>query len=141
MSNDQFNDLPDPSDKQIERAADDASADTTSTDDVADPTEFPDEEEIELIEEAAGDLRTTESEVTEEDLSSADLIDDGALPEDLEQDNVGVREVEADLEDPARQDTIDARVRQEEPEPGFDVVPEPGGSGDVGDEIGLADLP
>lgn len=53
-----------------------------------------------------------------EDLSTTDLLNDGALPEDLEQSNIGRREAEADMMDPAHDDTIDERIRQEQPEEG-----------------------
>lgn len=103
MSNDTFRALPDPEDFPLVEGA-------------------PTDEDVTLLREAASDGLTVESEVTAEDLSSDDLINNGLLPEDIEQDAVGVRETEADLLDPGHQDTIDERIRQEEPD--FDEIAE-----------------
>lgn len=87
-----------------------------------DPEDFPlvdgnpSDEDVTLLRDATDEALTVESEVTAEDLSSDDLINNGALPEDLELDKSGIREVDADLADPSREDTIDERIRQEEPD-------------------------
>lgn len=125
MTSDSFNDLPGPRPPQIERA-DDATDDVVTTDDVAVGSEFPDEESTRLVDEAADEVRATASEVTDEDLSSQDLLHNEVPPEDIEQDRAGVRDYQADMVEPGQDDTIDERIRQEEPEPGHDVVPRPG---------------
>lgn len=117
MSNEQFDELAEPSDQQIERAVEEPGPDDAAL-------IYTDREAVDLVEIAEEENRGGESEVMEEDLSSDDRIQDGALPEDLEQSNIGQREFVEDQADPSRQATIDSRIRQEEPEPGFDVVPD-----------------
>lgn len=76
------------------------------------------------IRRAEDEISPTESAVTDQDLSTDDLFNNGALPEDLQHGNMGRREYEADLMDPTHEDTIDDRIRQEVPEEGSDVVPD-----------------
>lgn len=71
----------------------------------------------ENLQQAAEELHPQEAP-DNQDLSVDDLFQEGALPEDIEHGNMGRREYEADLIDPAHQDTIDERLRQEEPEDG-----------------------
>ena len=84
----------------------------------------PDAEEVDYLETAEEELPQLGEDTGSSDLSVEDLIQDGALPEDLEHGNMGRREYEADLSDPAHEDTIDERIRQEEPEEGSAIVPE-----------------
>lgn len=118
MTDEQFQDLPEPDPAQIERAG----AKVPMSDPAASQADV---EQAALVDAAEEEHRVQASEVIREDLSSADRIHDGELPEDLEQSNIGHREFVEDQADPGRQDTIDSRIRQEEPEPGFDVVPDP----------------
>lgn len=118
MTDEQFQDLPEPDPAQIERAR----AKVPMSDPAASQADV---EQAALVDAAEEEHRVQASEVIREDLSSADRIHDGELPEDLEQSNIGHREFVEDQADPGRQDTIDSRIRQEEPEPGFDVVPDP----------------
>ncbi|WP_203566492.1 hypothetical protein [Aestuariimicrobium ganziense] len=85
--------------------------------------EAPDRDAVELVDQAEDELLTTQSDVTTEDLSTDDLIDNGALPEDLERSQFGAREAAQDMVDPSHDDTIDERVRQEEYDPNSAVVP------------------
>lgn len=82
-------------------------------------------ENLDLQEQA--DAEQAYGEVTAEDLSTDDLIQDGADlstdlgdPDDLEG-NIPV-DHEIDLDRDARE-TIDDRIRQEEPDPTTDIVP------------------
>lgn len=103
--------------------------DLPDADELAHVDEFPHDDETELIEQANEELLASESEVTDEDLSAADLLDDGVPPEDVEPDAIGRRELQEDLTEPAGEETIDERLQQEVPEPGSGIVPpEPGQS-------------
>lgn len=110
-------------DAMTDEAFDPSQNDLPETGDLPPVAGAPDREELELVEEGNEELSFTDSEVTDEDLSTSDLYANGALPEDLEHGQMGRHEYEADLADPAHEDTIDERVRQEVPEEGFDVVP------------------
>lgn len=116
MTSESFDDLNDPNRDQIANAAEDAPQDVSSTQAVPVPGEFPDREEAELVAEADAEMRPTSSEVTDEDLSTADLMDNDVPPEDLEHGNMGRHTYQADMAEPGEQDTIDSRIRQEEPE-------------------------
>ncbi len=121
MTSDSFNDLPGPKPSQIdpERAAESP----VSPQDVGGGPDFPDEEIEKLVEDATDELHATASVVTDEDLSTGDLLHNEVSPEDLERDPSGIRRFEADRAEPGQQDTIEDRIRQEEPEPDHDVVP------------------
>lgn len=97
--------------------------DLPDADELAHVDEFPHEDETEIIEEANEELLASESEVTDEDLSSSDLIDEGVPPEDVEPDAIGRRELQDDLLEPAGEETIDERLRQEIPDPDSAIVP------------------
>lgn len=116
MTNDAFNDLPD-------------------TDELPHVDELPAEDEIELIDQAEREADPVGDLPRDQDLSTDDLIQDGALPEDLEHGNMGRHEYEADFAEPGHEDTIDERIRQEIPEEGSDVVP-----GEVAGDIESGDL-
>lgn len=87
-------------------------------DDVADPA----------LEEMA-DANRPYGEVTAEDLSTDDLLADGADlglalgPDDADLEGVVPLDHVYELDDSATEETIDERVRQEEPDPATDVVP------------------
>lgn len=82
-------------------------------------------ENLDLQEQA--DAEQPYGEVTVEDLSTEDLIDDGAdLSTDLgdPDDLAGNIPVDHEIDlDPDSRETIDDRIRQEEPDPTSDIVP------------------
>ena len=89
-------------------------------------TEGPNElsrEDAELLEQAEQQVNPTSSEVTSEDLSSDDLLANEVAPADLEQDRSGLRDFQEDLVEPQHRDSIEERLRQEEPDPDADIVP------------------
>lgn len=97
--------------------------DVPETDELAHADEFPHDDETELIEQANDELRASESEVTDEDLSASDLLDEGVAPEDVEPDAIGRSELQDDFREPAGEETIDDRIRQEVPDPDSAIVP------------------
>lgn len=94
-----------------------------------------DAEALGLVDEAEDQLNVENSEVTTEDLSVSDRIDDGADPMEMAT-TAGVYE-ELNGVDDATEESIDQRVLQEEYEPGSAIVPPP--RGDV-PELGERDL-
>lgn len=97
--------------------------DLPDADQLAHADEFPHDDETDVVEQANEELRASESDVTDEDLSSADLIDDGLAQEDVEPDPVGREELLDDLNEPAGDETIEGRLRQEVPDPNSAIVP------------------
>lgn len=97
--------------------------DLPDADELAHTDEFPHDDETDIVEQANEELRASESDVTDEDLSSADLIDDGMAQEDVEPDPIGRSELLDDLGEPAGDETIEERLRQEVPDPDSAIVP------------------
>ena len=138
MSNDPMDRVPEPTQNDLEQAARDEELADVSDTGVADPIRVPDDEAVEIVQEAEEDSELAADTVAEQDLSVNDRIQDGAMPEDLERGNFGRNEMTAGLEDPSGEESIDDRVRQELPEEGFDVVPGGRHDEDYADEIGEA---
>lgn len=108
----------DPNDEQLVTHGDLPELDEQNPNDVL--SDLGHDEDGALFAAAAAELSGEDE--TADDLSTDDLIQDGTPIEALESSNRGRREYEADLADPGHEDTIEERMRQEEPEPGFDVV-------------------
>lgn len=81
------------------------------------------QDDLSLLEDPSLSQPVSESQVTDQDLSTEDLIDNGVPVESVEQDAAGVQELEHEIANPAHEETIDERIAQEVPEPGSAIVP------------------